>query len=167
MQKPELAIVVAHSKNNVIGFNGSMPWHFSEDLKWFKQTTIGGGIIMGRKTFESIGRPLPQRTSIVISSKVDKIHPNVLMASSLSKALEIGTSLPLPKLFIVGGGEIYKQALILNLVNTIYLTEIDKVIEGDTFFPALSKEEWNYTLLQSIIENNTTLNFYKLTKNDS
>ena len=136
-----LTLVAAMGRNRVIGLNGDMPWHFSEDLKHFKRTTMGGVMIMGRKTFDSIGRPLPGRRTIVITRSADWSHDGVEVVHSLEHALTAaGAEAPV---FVVGGGEIYAQAL--PLATRLVLTEIDDAPEGDTFFPAWSREEWAET----------------------
>jgi dihydrofolate reductase len=133
-----LTLVAAMGANRVIGRDGDMPWHFSEDLKHFKRTTIGGVMIMGRKTFDSIGRPLPGRRSIVVTRSSDWSHDGVEVAHSLDEALTLaGSGAPL---FVVGGGEIYGQAL--PLATRLVLTEIDDAPDGDTFFPDWSRDEW-------------------------
>ena len=136
-----LTLVAAMGSNRVIGLDGDMPWHFSEDLKHFKRTTMGGVMIMGRKTFDSIGRPLPGRRTIVITRSADWSHEGVEVVHSLDEALNtVGTSTPV---FVVGGGEIYAQAL--PLATRLVLTEIDDAPDGDTFFPEWSRTEWAET----------------------
>jgi dihydrofolate reductase len=134
----QLTLVAAMGANRVIGRDGDMPWHFSEDLKHFKRTTIGGVMIMGRRTFDSIGRPLPGRRSIVITRSTEWSHDGVEVAHSLDEALTLaGSDAPV---FVVGGGEIYAQAL--PLATRLVLTEIDDAPDGDTFFPDWSRDEW-------------------------
>jgi dihydrofolate reductase len=133
-----LTLVAAMGRNRVIGRDGDMPWHFSEDLKHFKRTTIGGVMIMGRKTFDSIGRPLPGRRSIVVTRSSDWSHEGVEVAHSLDEALTLAGSGA--RVFVVGGGEIYAQAL--PLATRLVLTEIDDAPDGDTFFPDWSRDEW-------------------------
>ncbi|OGP09580.1 MAG: hypothetical protein A2048_00115 [Deltaproteobacteria bacterium GWA2_45_12] len=126
-----LSIIVAMSQNGVIGKNNQLPWHLSEDLKRFKTLTMGQAIIMGRKTFESIGKPLPGRTNIVITRNKKYTAQGVILVSSLKEALEkVPTN---TEAFVIGGAEIYKEAL--PHAQTIYLTRIEKEVEGDTFFP--------------------------------
>jgi dihydrofolate reductase len=136
-----LTLVAAMGRNRVIGLDGDMPWHFSEDLKHFKRTTIGGVMIMGRKTFDSIGRPLPGRRSIVITRSTDWSHEGVEVVHSLEDALALaGAEAPV---FVVGGGEIYAQAL--PLATRLVLTEIDDAPDGDTYFPDWPRAEWTET----------------------
>ncbi len=134
----EISIIVATSKNNVIGKEGGIPWHLSSDLKRFKALTTGHPIVMGRRTFESIGRPLPGRRNIVISNSVNAIDGCDIM-KSVDELLN-DKSLD-GKVFIIGGGEIYKQ--FLPYAKNVYLTEVEtEIADGDTFFPDLNPMEW-------------------------
>jgi len=138
---PPLTLVAAMGSNRVIGRAGDMPWHYSEDLKHFKRTTLGGVMIMGRKTFDAIGRPLPGRRSIVVTRSTDWAYEGVEVVHSLDEALALaGDEAPV---FVVGGGEIYTQAL--PLATRLVLTEIDDAPEGDTYFPDWSRSEWTET----------------------
>lgn len=134
-----ISLIVAMSENRVIGFEGDMPWRLSKDLRRFKQLTMGHHIVMGRKTYESIGRPLPGRTSVVISRTAHYDEPNVLVARNLEQALDICSDDPEP--FITGGAQVY--ALALPKVDRIYLTRINCTLDGDTHFPDLKWDEWN------------------------
>lgn len=128
--------IVATSKNGVIGLNGKMPWHLSDDLKRFKRITMGSCIIMGRKTYESIGKPLPGRFNIVVTRQTNLNIEGVHIASDLNAALQKAREVEGiwgNEAFIIGGGEIYKQSL--GLVDRVHLTLIDDVIEGDTYYP--------------------------------
>jgi len=127
-----IALVVAMAENNVIGKNNQLIWHLPADLKHFKNLTTGHPIIMGRKTFESIGKPLPSRTNIVITRQEDFKPEGVLVAHSLNEGLMLAQQLD-ANIFVIGGAEIYKQAMFL--ADTIYLTEVHHEFEGDTFFP--------------------------------
>lgn len=134
----EISIIVATSKNNVIGRDGGIPWHLSADLKRFKALTTGRPIVMGRRTFESIGRPLPGRRNIVISNSVNAIEGCDVIKSVddllNDKSLD-------GMIFIIGGGEIYKQ--FLPYAKKVYLTEVEtEIADGDTFFPELNPMEW-------------------------
>jgi dihydrofolate reductase len=149
-----LTLVAAMGANRVIGRDGDMPWHFSEDLKHFKRTTIGGVMIMGRKTFDSIGRPLPGRRSIVVTRSSDWSHEGVEVAHSLDEALTLAGSGA--RVFVVGGGEIYAQAL--PLATRLVLTEIDDAPHGDTFFPDWSRDEWTETS-RSVGDTSSELSF--------
>ncbi|MBI2337646.1 dihydrofolate reductase [Candidatus Daviesbacteria bacterium] len=131
-------IVAVAGKKRVIGTKGGMPWYIPEELKRFKSITMGHPIIMGRKTFESIGKVLPGRTNIVITRDENFSADGVIVTHSLDEALQIAQSAPgNNEIFIIGGGEIYKEAL--PKTDKLYLTIIDNEIEGDTFFPDYSE----------------------------
>lgn len=127
-------IIVAMSKNSVIGDSNTLIWHLPEDLKRFRQLTTGNTIVMGRKTYESIGKPLPNRRSIIITRDPDYSVEGCEVVNSLEEALLLSNS----DCFIIGGGEIYRQAI--DIADRIYLTLINKEFEGDTSFPEL--KDW-------------------------
>ena len=129
-----LTLIVAASENNAIGKNNGLLWHLPDDFKHFKQTTTGHYIIMGRKTFESFPKPLPNRTHVIITRQSDyKVPENCIVVSSLQKALK---SCPEnEEVFIIGGGEIYKQAM--PLADKIELTRVHTTLDADTFFPEI------------------------------
>jgi dihydrofolate reductase len=139
----KLSLIVAVAQNNVIGHNNQLIWHLPNDLKQFKRLTTGHCIIMGRKTFDSIGKPLPNRTSIIISRNPDFQIDNCLTVSSLNEAIKKAKELGETEAFIIGGAEIYR--LSLSLVDKIYLTEVHHTFEGDTFFPEIDKNSWQET----------------------
>lgn len=133
-----VTLVVAFARNQVIGRAGTMPWHLPDDLRRFKSITMGHAIIMGRKTFESIGRPLPGRRSIIVSRRPDYAVPGAEVVGSLAEALDLvddGT-----EAFVIGGGEIYVAAL--PLADRLLVTEIDLAPEGDTWFPEILPTHW-------------------------
>ncbi len=134
--------IVAMSENRVIGRDGGMPWHIPEDFKFFKNTTMGHAMIMGRKTWDSIGRPLPGRLSIVVSRTDNlRLPDGVIQCHSVDDAIRTCKDLQTEwgdECFIVGGGEIYRQTL--PLIDRVYLTVIHKTIDGDTLYPELSTE---------------------------
>ncbi len=137
-----ISIIVAVAENGAIGKDNQLLWRLSDDLKQFKALTSGHAVIMGRKTFESIGKPLPNRTNIVITRQ-GKVFDDasVLVAESIGKAIEIAKEVEGDEeVFIIGGGNIYEQSLALT--DKIYLTEVKVTIEGDTFFPELNADEW-------------------------
>ena len=143
-----MKIIVAMSNNNVIGINNKLPWHLSDDLKRFKLLTQGNQIVMGRKTFESIGRPLPNRDNIIITrdhnSKIEGVK-------IISKIEDIPYSED-QKTFIIGGGEIYSQTI--NLCDELFITQINSEIQGDTYFPEISSNIWKvYERSGTMIEN--------------
>lgn len=128
-----ISIIAAVASNGAIGRAGKLPWHLPADLRRFREMTVGHTIIMGRKTYQSIGRPLPERRTIVITGKADFTPPGCLTAASLEAALDKAAGEA--EVFICGGGEIYRQAL--PLVDRIYLTLLDSPYDGDTFFPEI------------------------------
>jgi dihydrofolate reductase len=134
----KLAMIVAASTNDVIGVDGDLPWHISADLKRFKRLTMGHHMIMGRKTFESIGRCLPGRTTIILTRQLDFEFEGAKIAHTIQQAIELAAADPLP--FIVGGAEIY--ALAMPHVTDIYLTRVHQTIDGDTYLPAIEWKRW-------------------------
>ena len=146
----EKCIIVAIADNNAIGRANALLWHISEDLKFFKRTTSGSPVIMGRKTFESIGRPLPKRTNIVVSRGFDAPE-GVVVVSSLEDAYKAASvavdensvvSGAPARCFVIGGGQIYAQAM--NDADRLIITHVHTVIEdADTFFPAIDPSIWN------------------------
>lgn len=139
MDKPKIVIVVAAARNGTIGRDGDMPWRLPSDLKRFKALTLGKPVVMGRKTFESIGKPLTGRPNIVISRNPDYTVPGTISARSLDEALAIAESeakaLGVDEVCVIGGGEIYRQAI--GLAGILHVTEVDAEIDGDTRFPAI------------------------------
>lgn len=134
----KISLIVAKSKNNVIGKNNQLPWHLPADLQYFKKLTMGHHMIMGRKTYESIGKPLPGRTSIIITSNKDYSAPGCIIAHSLKDA--INAAKKDEEVFIIGGAAVFTEAL--HLADIIYLTEIHENFEGDVFFPELDFLSW-------------------------
>lgn len=138
-----LSVIVAMAHNRVIGLNNQMPWHLPADLAWFKKNTLNKPVIMGRKTFESIGRPLPNRHNIVISRRIESIDnkiSNVSWVKSIDEAISLAQEQQPDEVFIIGGGNIYQQ--ILPLIDFLYLTHIDAELQGDTYFPDYLPEQW-------------------------
>ena len=146
-----ISIIVAMSKNRVIGRDNDMPWHLSNDLKNFKRITMGKTVVMGRLTYQSIGRPLPDRKNIVLSRNL--VDKNVLIFNNLQDVLNFLKDED--EVFIIGGEDIYCQTI--NKANKIYLTTIDKEIIGDKYFPDIDLSSWNKISSESYIkdENNT------------
>jgi len=132
-----LNLIVAVAHNNVIGMAGKMPWHLPAELAYFKRITMGHPIVMGRKTFDSIGRPLPGRRNIVVTANAAWHHEGVEVAGSIEEALSMleGSSA-----FVIGGATLYAAAL--PVADRVYLTAIDATVDGDTFFPELAPETW-------------------------
>ena len=135
----KISIIVAMASNRVIGFNNQIPWHLSADLKKFKQITMGSPILMGRRTYESIGRPLPGRKNIIISRNPDYKQDGCLVFDGLDKAIDACQGED--ELFIIGGSSFYET--MLSHASVLYLTQIHRDFEGDTFFPCIDKNEWN------------------------
>ncbi|GHA54337.1 dihydrofolate reductase [Pontibacter akesuensis] len=134
-----IALVVAAAENNVIGKDNDLIWYLPADLKHFKSITMGHPMLMGRKTYESIGKPLPGRTSIIITSQKDFKAEGCVVVHSLEEALEKGRELD-DDLCIIGGANVYQQAL--PLADKVYLTRVHHSFDGDVFFPELSPAEW-------------------------
>ena len=139
----KLSLIVAVAENGVIGHNNQLIWHLPNDLKQFKRLTTGHCIIMGRKTFDSIGKPLPNRTSLIISRNSDFQIEGCITVNSLENAISEAKKIENEETFIIGGAEIYRLAL--PIVDKIYLTEVHHAYEGDTFFPEIDKMVWKET----------------------
>ena len=138
----KLALIVAVSDNGVIGVDGQLPWHIPEDLKFFKANTTGHAIIMGRKTFDSIGRPLPKRRNIVVTRNPDLTIEGVEVVNSLQAAIDLArTDDHEPR--IIGGSSLYDEAM--PQVTTMFLTRVHREVEGDTFFPTYDETQWTIT----------------------
>lgn len=135
-----IALVVAAAENNVIGSNNQLLWRLPNDMKFFKNTTWGMPVIMGRKTFESLGKPLAGRTNIVITRQENWAAPGTQVVGSLEKALAAAAATDAKEAYVIGGGEIY--ALALPLSQRIYLTRVHATLEGDTYFPEFDEQQW-------------------------
>lgn len=133
-----IAIIVAFAKNRVIGRDNDLPWRLKRDLRRFKKLTLGHTLVMGRKTYESIGKALPGRQTIVLSRRAGLQYEDAVVADSFDKALELSGD---NKVFIAGGAQIYRQ--FLERANELYLTVIDQDFEGDTLFPELDLSDWD------------------------
>lgn len=142
---PIISLVVAISQNRAIGKDNQLLWHLPEDLKHFKRITSGHSVIMGRKTYESIGKPLPNRRNIIVSRQSDYQVVGTETASSLAHAFKLCENEK--EVFIIGGAEIYKQSL--PYADKIYLTLVEAEMDADTFFPSLNDQEWQQTVLDS------------------
>lgn len=132
-----LSAIVAMAANRCIGRDNTLPWRLPADLKRFKQLTMGHTLVMGRKTYESIGRPLPGRTTVVVTRQRDYAPEGVRVAHSLEQALALA---PGDEVFLAGGADLYRQAM--GHVRRLYLTRIDRDYEGDTFFPEVDLSGW-------------------------
>ena len=133
-----LSLIVAISENHVIGREGQLPWHLSADLKRFKQLTMGHHIVMGRKTYDSIGRQLPGRISVVLTRQSEWTVEGVLTACDLPTALKLAGDDE--EVFVIGGSQIYQLAL--PLVDRLYVTQVHATVDGDTYFPAITDDQW-------------------------
>ncbi len=138
MSRPHLSILVAMASNRTIGIDNRLPWRCPEDLKHFKALTMGHHMIMGRKTFDSIGKPLPGRTTVVVTRNRELNIDGCLVAHSLPEA--VSACAGDEQVFVVGGAELYAQAL--PLADTLYITEIQLDVDGDAHFPEFQQEEW-------------------------
>ena len=142
MTLPRLSILVAMARNRVIGRNNALPWHLPADLKHFKSLTMGHPIIMGRKTYESIGKPLPGRTNIIITRQADYEAPGAMVVHSVEDAILACKEVTQfdGESFVIGGEKLFQQTIML--CRRMYLTEIHKDFEGDTFFPQFERSDW-------------------------
>ena len=142
-----ISFIVAKSENNVIGRDNDLPWHLKDDLQNFKKVTMGHHILMGRKTFESIGKALPGRMSLVISNEPRANSENILWFNSIFRAIKQAERNGESELFIIGGEKIFRSSL--SLIDRIYLTEVQAVVPGNVYFPALSLKNWKKISQQS------------------
>ena len=150
-QQLPVSMIVAATRNQVIGRDNQMPWHLPDDLRYFKQRTLGKPIIMGRKTWESLGRPLPGRLNIVITRQADLKLEGAEVFAEIEAALQRGQDWAVQQgvdeVMVIGGGQLYQHAL--PLAQRVYLTRIDLELEGDTFFPVLDAQQWLQTDAQA------------------
>lgn len=144
-----VSLIVAAAENNVIGKNNQLLWHLPNDLKFFKNTTWGMPIIMGRKTFESVNKPLPGRFNFVITRQAGWNADAVTVATSLQDALEKAAATNCKEFFVIGGGEIYIQAI--EIADKILMTRVHTTIEGDTFFPVIDEKKWQLLANQDFV----------------
>ncbi len=138
-----ISLVVAAARNGIIGSKGSMPWHLPADLKHFKNITWGLPVIMGRKTFESLGKPLPGRQNIVITRNTDFKQPGIWVAGSPDQAISLAAGFDVNELCVIGGGEIYQ--MFFPQASRMYLTRVQADYEGDTYFPSFDNASWLLT----------------------
>jgi dihydrofolate reductase len=135
-----ICLLVAASENNAIGKDNQLLWHLPNDLKFFKNTTWAMPVIMGRKSFESVNKPLPGRINIVITTQAGWQRDNVITANDLGDALKKAGETNCKEAFVIGGGQIYEQAM--PLADIIYLTRVHATLEADTFFPVINEVDW-------------------------
>lgn len=157
----KVSIIVAVGKNREIGLNNALLWSIPEDLKHFKEKTTGKAIIMGERTFYSIGRALPNRLNIVLSQNPDLVIDGVTVCGSIPEAIEEGSKFS-DEVFIIGGGSIYAQTI--GLADKLYLTLVDKEFEADTFFPDYSKFDKIVSESEPFESNGLKFRFYELEK---
>lgn len=143
----QLSIIVAIANNGVIGINNTLPWHLPEDLKRFKALTMGHHIIMGRKTYESLGRLLPGRTTVIVTRNQDYKVEGALIAHSLQAAIALCKDDD--EVFLIGGAELYQDGL--KMANKLYITEVALDVKGDAFFPDFTYQEWLETAREAHI----------------
>lgn len=136
-----VSLIAAVARNGVIGSDNAMPWHLPEDFAFFKRTTMGHPLVMGRRTFDSIGRVLPGRRTIVVSRRRDWTHASVEVAHSLEEALALAG--PADEVFVAGGGQVYEQAM--PYAHRLLVTEVDAEPEGDVRFPTVDPAQWHET----------------------
>lgn len=163
MPKPRISLIAALSENRVIGKAGGIPWHLRDDFRRFKERTVGHVIIMGRATYESIGRPLPGRTNIVITRDVTRDISGCIVVGDLAAALAAARLTESEEIFVIGGGQVYAEAL--GVADRLYLTLVHAIMDGDTFFPEYAgqfgktleseeSEEGEYRLTYLTLERN-------------
>ncbi|MCS7000708.1 MAG: dihydrofolate reductase [Bacteroidota bacterium] len=150
-----VSIIVAYDSNRGIGRSGRLPWHIPADLRLFKALTWGHHIVMGRRTFESIGRVLPGRTTIVVTSSAAELPPDCLRASSLRSALDLAQQRGETECFIVGGAVVYAEAI--QLADRLYVSEIEGKFDCDVFFPAIDASQWKEQLCRFVASADTSV----------
>lgn len=138
-----ISLLLAMDKNRVIGLNNDLPWHLPNDLKFFKEKTMGNTIIMGRKTFESIGRVLPKRDHVVLTRKQYQVPDQVTVINDIDPIMEWNQNNPEKEYFVIGGSDIFVQ--LLPFADRMYVTWIDETFKGDTFFPTFDESQWVLT----------------------
>lgn len=146
----KMSLIVAVSRTGVIGLDNKLPWHLPDDLQYFKSVTMGKPLVMGRKTYDSIGRPLPGRTNIVITRDVSWCAPGVEVATSLDDALSLARKAcadsGVDEVMVIGGEQIYRMTIAV--ADRLYVTEVDTEIAGDAFFPTIDNKQWQRTSVQ-------------------
>ncbi len=152
-----ISLMVAHDKNRVIGLNNDMPWHIPEDLAYFKEKTMGKAMVMGRKTYESIGRPLPGRQSIVLTRNKDFAAEGTVVVHELTEAIEQAEKYA-EEVMIIGGAEIFSMTL--DIADRLYITLIQSEYEGDTFFPSYGPEWQLVSTTEEMTSKNGTVFSY-------
>jgi dihydrofolate reductase len=155
--KPRISIIVAMAKNRVIGANNKIPWHLPNELKMFKRLTMGHHIVMGRKTYESIGRLLPGRTTVIVTRQLDYAVPGAIIAHSLTDA--INAAARDDEIFIIGGAEIFREAL--PIADRLHLTVVDAEPDGDTWMPEWNAGAWRETSAEAFEADDNHAHVYR------
>lgn len=150
----DVSLIVAHGRNLVIGVNDDLPWHLPDDLRWFKAATLGKPVVMGRKTYDSIGHALPKRPNIVITRNADFRAEDATVVNDIDTALRLaeeqGRKLEVSEIMVIGGGEIFTE--VLRIADRLYITEVDVTVEGDAYFPEYSRADWRQTFFERVPE---------------
>lgn len=154
----KLSIIVATDKNGLIGSKGKLPWNIPWDLKYFKEMTVGKNVIMGRKTYESIGKALPKRTNIILTSKESYLANDCIVVNNIDDVIKI-TNESCVDSFVIGGSSIYEQ--FIAVVGDMYINEIQSEFEGDAYFPIYDENEWDVAE-ERLIETNEGETCYKI-----
>lgn len=144
IEAPRIHLVVARAANGVIGRQGDLPWRLPNDLRYFRDLTMGAPLVMGRRTHESIGRPLPGRLNVVVTSRPETLSPDCVGAAGLDEALALCGAVE--RLFVVGGAALYAAAL--PLAQVLHITEVEAEVEGDVHFPALDERQWREVAIE-------------------
>lgn len=161
----KISLIVAKTIGDVIGINNQLPWHLPDDLKRFKALTWGKPILMGRKTYESIGRPLPGRTNIVLTHDIAYLAPGCVVVASLEQAFKAAEQFE--ELMVIGGAKVYE--LCLPYATKLYVTQIDKIIEGDATFPVIDLSDWKEIERETVLPTETndfTYHYLQYEKNN-
>ena len=165
-----VSLIAAVAKNNVIGKDNRLIWSLPKDMKFFMDTTMNHHVIMGRKNFESIPdkyRPLKNRTNIIVTKNQNYNALNCLVTNSITEGIDFAKDKGESECFIIGGGQIYKLALELNLVNRMYITHINESFDGDTFFPEVNYKLWSSELLADHLADENNPHDFKIMKYDN
>lgn len=153
----KISIIVAVAKNNVIGYKNQLPWYIPEDLKRFKKITSHHHIVMGQKTFESIGKPLPNRTNIILTDNPDFKSKGCVSVHSIEEAIKVAKNNGESEMIVIGGASVYEQFLPIS--SKIYLTKINKNYMGDRFFPRLDSKVWKIAKSKAKKDKNIGMNY--------
>ncbi|WP_415635546.1 type 3 dihydrofolate reductase [Paraphotobacterium marinum] len=159
----KLSMIAAMSSNNVIGLENKMPWHLPEDFKWFRKHTLGKPVLMGKNTFLSIGKPLPNRQNLVLTNSKDFFHIGVEAFNSFDNAIDAYKNAS--EIMIIGGAKVYEEHI--DKVDTLYLTKVNAYLDGDAFFPEVDKDKWRTEFTKTFKANDSNqydLDFFILNR---